>query len=93
LVIFQICKDKVEAEVWIAGLSALISSGQGGRSKIDGWCDGGLHLDVKIPLVFSVISLFCLHFVSCTMLYRLEKMTDLTLASMARFIIFPEMNI
>ncbi|RDX95872.1 PH, RCC1 and FYVE domains-containing protein 1, partial [Mucuna pruriens] len=40
-----ICKDKVEAEVWIAGLKALISSGQGGRSKIDGWSDGGLILD------------------------------------------------
>ncbi|KAF8049598.1 hypothetical protein N665_2171s0003 [Sinapis alba] len=34
-----ICKDKVEAEVWIAGLKALIS-GQGGRAKIDGWSDG-----------------------------------------------------
>ncbi|KAF5749800.1 Regulator of chromosome condensation (RCC1) family with FYVE zinc finger domain isoform 1 [Tripterygium wilfordii] len=40
-----ICKDKVEAEVWIAGLKALISSGQDGRSKIDGWNDGGLYLD------------------------------------------------
>ncbi|KAM7518712.1 hypothetical protein LguiB_017674 [Lonicera macranthoides] len=40
-----ICKDKVEAEVWIAGLKALIPSGQGGRSKIDGWSDGGLYLD------------------------------------------------
>ncbi|KAL9357628.1 hypothetical protein Peur_050881 [Populus x canadensis] len=40
-----ICKDKVEAEVWIAGLKALISSSQGGRSKIDGWSDGGLYLD------------------------------------------------
>ncbi|CAI9266580.1 unnamed protein product [Lactuca saligna] len=40
-----ICKDKVEAEVWIAGLKALISSWQGGRSKIDGWSDGGLYLD------------------------------------------------
>ncbi|XVF39109.1 hypothetical protein PTKIN_Ptkin01aG0009000 [Pterospermum kingtungense] len=40
-----ICKDKVEAEVWIAGLKALISSGQVGRSKIDGWSDGGLCLD------------------------------------------------
>ncbi|KAM6542486.1 hypothetical protein CsatB_006933 [Cannabis sativa] len=40
-----ICKDKVEAEVWIAGLKALISSGRGGRSKIDGWSDGGLYLD------------------------------------------------
>ncbi|KAJ8771648.1 hypothetical protein K2173_026825 [Erythroxylum novogranatense] len=40
-----ICKDKVEAEVWIAGLKALISSAQGGRSKIDGWSDGGLYLD------------------------------------------------
>ncbi|KAK8572221.1 hypothetical protein V6N13_047833 [Hibiscus sabdariffa] len=40
-----ICKDKVEAEVWISGLKALLSSGQGGRSKIDGWNDGGLYLD------------------------------------------------
>ncbi|KAL5560374.1 hypothetical protein UlMin_036585 [Ulmus minor] len=40
-----ICKDKVEAEVWIAGLKALISSGRGGRSKIDGWSDGGLYLE------------------------------------------------
>ncbi|KAL5122934.1 PH, RCC1 and FYVE domains-containing protein 1 [Glycine soja] len=40
-----ICKDKAEAEVWIAGLKALISSGQGGRSKIDGWSDGGLILN------------------------------------------------
>ncbi|KMT19500.1 hypothetical protein BVRB_1g011230 [Beta vulgaris subsp. vulgaris] len=31
-----ICKEKVEAEVWIAGLTALISAGKGGRSKIDG---------------------------------------------------------
>ncbi|KAI4348067.1 hypothetical protein L6164_008829 [Bauhinia variegata] len=38
-----ICKDKVEAEVWITGLKALISSAQGGRSKIDGWSDGGLY--------------------------------------------------
>ncbi|GAB4845122.1 PH, RCC1 and FYVE domains-containing protein 1 [Ancistrocladus abbreviatus] len=37
-----ICKDKVEAEVWIGGLTALISSGKGGRSKIDGWSDEGL---------------------------------------------------
>lgn len=35
--------------MWITGLGALISSGQGGRSKIDGWCDGGLYLDVKSP--------------------------------------------
>ncbi|KAI9086585.1 hypothetical protein K1719_031446 [Acacia pycnantha] len=40
-----ICKDKAEAEVWIAGLKSLLSSGQGGRSKIDGWSDGGLCLD------------------------------------------------
>ncbi|PWA60109.1 Brevis radix-like domain-containing protein [Artemisia annua] len=40
-----ICKDKVEAEAWIAGLKALIASLQGGRSKIDGWSDGGLYLD------------------------------------------------
>ncbi|KAI3807494.1 hypothetical protein L1987_23424 [Smallanthus sonchifolius] len=40
-----ICKDKVEAEVWISGLKSLISSLQGGRSKIDGWNDGGLYLD------------------------------------------------
>ncbi|KAE9617418.1 hypothetical protein Lal_00034743 [Lupinus albus] len=40
-----ICKDKAEAEAWTAGLKALISSGQGGRSKIDGWGDGALNLD------------------------------------------------
>ncbi|CAI9763960.1 unnamed protein product [Fraxinus pennsylvanica] len=40
-----ICKDKVEAEIWIAGLKALISLGQAGRSKIDGWNDGGLYFD------------------------------------------------
>ncbi|CAI0625536.1 unnamed protein product [Linum tenue] len=40
-----ICKDKVEAEVWIAGLKALIASRQTGRSKIDGWTDGGLYID------------------------------------------------
>ncbi|KAI3460481.1 hypothetical protein Pfo_017144 [Paulownia fortunei] len=40
-----ICKDKVEAEIWIAGLKALISSGKAGRSKIDGWNDGGLYFD------------------------------------------------
>ncbi|KAH6824099.1 Regulator of chromosome condensation family with FYVE zinc finger domain-containing protein [Perilla frutescens var. hirtella] len=40
-----ICKDKVEAENWIAGLKALITSGQAGRSKIDGWSDGGLYFD------------------------------------------------
>ncbi|XP_068662372.1 PH, RCC1 and FYVE domains-containing protein 1 [Aristolochia californica] len=40
-----ICKDTVEAELWFAGLKALISVGQCGRSKIDGWSDGGLSLD------------------------------------------------
>ncbi|GKU90624.1 hypothetical protein SLEP1_g4595 [Rubroshorea leprosula] len=50
-----ICKDKVEAEVWIAGLKALISSGQGGRSKIDGRSDGGLYLDVTLPNLLIVI--------------------------------------
>lgn len=33
--------------MWISGLKKLISSGQGGRSKIDGWSDGGLNLDVN----------------------------------------------
>ncbi|KAK6115060.1 hypothetical protein DH2020_007329 [Rehmannia glutinosa] len=42
-----ICKDKVEAEIWIAGLKALTSSGQAGRSKIDGWSDGGFYFDFK----------------------------------------------
>lgn len=46
-----ICKDKVEAEVWIAGLRALISSGQGGRSKIDGWSEGGLYFDENKDLI------------------------------------------
>lgn len=46
-----ICKDKVEAEVWIAGLRALISSGQGGRSKIDGWSDGSFYFDENRDLI------------------------------------------
>ncbi|XP_027091658.2 PH, RCC1 and FYVE domains-containing protein 1-like isoform X1 [Coffea arabica] len=46
-----ICKDKVEAEVWIGGLRALISSGQGGRSKIDGWSDGSLYFDENRDLI------------------------------------------
>jgi hypothetical protein len=55
-VVFQICKDKVEADVWISGLKKLISSGQGGRSKIDGWSDGGLNLDVNThQLVFCYV--------------------------------------
>ncbi|ESQ28169.1 hypothetical protein EUTSA_v10019747mg, partial [Eutrema salsugineum] len=47
-----ICKEKVEAEVWIAGLKALIS-GQGGRSKIDGWSDGGLSIADSRDLTLS----------------------------------------
>lgn len=47
--------------MWIAGLKALISSGQGGRSKIDGRCYGSLSLDVMLftldVLGFSLISL------------------------------------
>ncbi|GAB2252289.1 hypothetical protein Droror1_Dr00005136 [Drosera rotundifolia] len=46
-----ICKDKVEAEVWIAGLRALISLGKGGRSKIDGWNDGGLCFNESRDLI------------------------------------------
>jgi len=65
-VVFQICKDKVEAEVWITGLKALISSGQGGRSKIDGWSDGGLYLDVKIPTCCLLIAILL---VSCFLYY------------------------
>ncbi|KAL0560552.1 hypothetical protein IC582_000957 [Cucumis melo] len=48
-----ICKDKVEAEIWIAGLKALIGSGDGGRSKIDGWSDGGLYQDDNSDLTSS----------------------------------------
>ncbi|XP_019452767.1 PREDICTED: uncharacterized protein LOC109354608 isoform X2 [Lupinus angustifolius] len=51
-----ICKDKVEADVWIVGLKTLISSGQGGRSKIDGWSDGGLYLDDNTDLTSSSTS-------------------------------------
>ncbi|XP_059454219.1 PH, RCC1 and FYVE domains-containing protein 1-like [Corylus avellana] len=53
-----ICKDKVEAEVWIAGLKALIPSGQGGRSKIDGRSDGGLYLDDSADLTSNSDSSF-----------------------------------
>ncbi|XP_076900472.1 LOW QUALITY PROTEIN: PH, RCC1 and FYVE domains-containing protein 1-like [Bidens hawaiensis] len=51
-----ICKDKVESEVWIAGLKALISSLQGGRLKIDGWSDGGLYLDENKDLASNSAS-------------------------------------
>lgn len=34
--------------MWIAGLTALISAGKGGRSKIDGWNEEGLSLHVKL---------------------------------------------
>ncbi|XP_018445631.2 PH, RCC1 and FYVE domains-containing protein 1 [Raphanus sativus] len=40
-----ICKDKAEAEAWIGGLRTLISAGQGGRSKIDGWNGGNISVD------------------------------------------------
>ncbi|KAF3783410.1 putative E3 ubiquitin-protein ligase [Nymphaea thermarum] len=40
-----VCKDKIEAEAWFAGLKALISSGQHERSKIDGRSNRGLYFD------------------------------------------------
>ncbi|KAG0495372.1 hypothetical protein HPP92_000063 [Vanilla planifolia] len=48
-----ICKDKAEAEVWFTGLKALISSGQYGRSKIDGWIDGGIYVDSGKDMISS----------------------------------------
>ncbi|KAK6131437.1 hypothetical protein DH2020_034817 [Rehmannia glutinosa] len=51
-----ICKDKVEAEIWIAGLKALTSSGQAGRSKIDGWSDGGFYFDLAIDELMNSFS-------------------------------------
>uniref|UniRef100_A0A1D1Y4H1 Putative E3 ubiquitin-protein ligase HERC1 n=1 Tax=Anthurium amnicola TaxID=1678845 RepID=A0A1D1Y4H1_9ARAE len=51
-----ICKDKIEAEIWFAGLKALISSGQCGRSKIDGWTDGALCLDDNRDLTSNSLS-------------------------------------
>ncbi|KAG2254528.1 hypothetical protein Bca52824_084664 [Brassica carinata] len=48
-----ICKDKVEAEAWIGGLRALISAGQGGRSKIDGWNGGNISVDASRDLTSS----------------------------------------
>ncbi|KAE9589092.1 hypothetical protein Lal_00000452 [Lupinus albus] len=51
-----ICKDKVEADAWIVGLKTLISSGQGGKPKIEGWSDGGLYLDGNTDLTSNSIS-------------------------------------
>ncbi|RID54875.1 hypothetical protein BRARA_G02164 [Brassica rapa] len=48
-----ICKDKVEAEVWIGGLKTLISGGQGGRSKIDGWSGGNISVDASRDVTSS----------------------------------------
>ncbi|URE12058.1 hypothetical protein MUK42_23360 [Musa troglodytarum] len=42
----EICKDRFEAEVWLAGLKALVYSGQGGRSKTDVWSNSGPYFDV-----------------------------------------------
>lgn len=52
----QICKDKVEAEVWIAGAKALISPGKSGRSKIDGRNEGGVYFDDNGDLTSSSAS-------------------------------------
>lgn len=66
---FQICKDKVEAEVWIAGLKALIA-GQCGRSKIDGWSDGGLSITVSYKAdCFSVVLMLQMWFFSSLFLF------------------------
>lgn len=48
-----ICKEKVEAEVWITGLTALISAGKGGRSKIDGWNEESLSFHDNKDLISS----------------------------------------
>lgn len=51
--------------MWISGLKRLISSGQGGRSKIDGWSDGGLNIDVNnthqlvVKVHFSSVLVLC----------------------------------
>lgn len=50
----QICKDKVEAEVWFSGLKALISSGQYGRPKIDGWSNG-LYYNVNLLYCYTLL--------------------------------------
>jgi hypothetical protein len=44
-----ICKDKVEAEVWFAGLNVLISPGQHGsqHQHIDGIRNGALSFEVN----------------------------------------------
>ncbi|XP_008785790.1 PH, RCC1 and FYVE domains-containing protein 1-like [Phoenix dactylifera] len=54
-----ICKDKVEAELWFAGLKALISSGQYGRSKIDGRSDGGFSFDDGRDLISNYLDYKC----------------------------------
>ncbi|XP_065013483.1 PH, RCC1 and FYVE domains-containing protein 1-like isoform X1 [Musa acuminata AAA Group] len=41
----KICKDRFETEVWIAGLKALVYSGQGVRSKTDVWSNSGPYFD------------------------------------------------
>lgn len=57
--------------MWIAGLKALISSGQGGRSKIDGWSDGGLYLDVILPTL-NLWLIFTLWFLLVALFSNLE---------------------
>uniref|UniRef100_A0A7N0U0J9 Uncharacterized protein n=1 Tax=Kalanchoe fedtschenkoi TaxID=63787 RepID=A0A7N0U0J9_KALFE len=48
-----ICKDKLEAETWIAGLQHILVLRRGGRSKIDGWSEGSLYLEGTKELNFG----------------------------------------
>ncbi|KAJ8476477.1 hypothetical protein OPV22_020204 [Ensete ventricosum] len=54
----KICKDRFEAEVWLAGLKALVYSGQGGRSNTDGWSNSGPDFDVVTYMLIRRISFF-----------------------------------
>lgn len=63
--ISKICKDKVEAEAWFTGLSALICPGQHGSQAqhIDGIRIAGLSFDVSSYALakFTVIHIFLIN--------------------------------
>lgn len=62
MISLQICKDKVEAEVWLAGLKALILPGQqpNRRTKSDIFEVSYKHFCPEIIVSFSTI-----YFITC----------------------------
>ena len=54
--LFQICKDKDEAEVWFVGLKALISRGQHIKWKTNSKSDGASSSETNCPITYTRIN-------------------------------------